>query len=85
MEYECHTVPVDKLMMNSLGIQEPLCNSCHAPDCTNPIKEKSVSIMGIIKTIRVWMVHNQIRQVVACQGYIGDAEVEISDINNDIN
>lgn len=76
MEYECHIVPLDKLMMNASGVQDALCTSCQAPDCTNPIREKSISIMGVTKKVRLWVAYNQTRQVVACRGYIGDQDAE---------
>jgi len=77
MDYECHIVPADKLLLNPIGTQEPLCNDCRSPDCTNPIREKLVSVMGINKKMRLWTVNNQIRMVVACKGYIGDQDVQM--------
>ncbi len=76
MDYECHIVPGEKLLINPIGTQQPLCNDCRSPDCTNPIREKLVSVMGINKKMRLWMVNNQIRVVVACKGYIGDQDVQ---------
>lgn len=78
MDYDCHVVPVDKLTVTARGVAEPLCNSCLSPDCTNPIREQTVSVCGIPKKMRFWTVNRQIRQVVACRGYVGNAEVSES-------
>ncbi len=77
MEYDCHVISLDKLMMNASGVQDPICNDCRSPDCTNPIRDKVISIMGINKTMRLWVAYDQTRQVVACRGYIGDKDVEM--------
>lgn len=73
--FECKLVPVDKLMVEPKGIKEPLCNSCVQPDCDNPIRKHSISLMGKPLSWRLWVVNNQVRQVVSCVGYVsGDAE-----------
>lgn len=77
MDYECHVIPADKLLINPIGVQEPLCNDCRAPDCSNPIREKTVSVAGINKKMRFWIVNNQVRMVVACKGYIGVNDVSM--------
>ena len=71
MEYDCKMMPFDKTMATETGILEPLCNDCGAPDCTNPIREQTVSRFGIPKKMRLWTSRNIVRMVVACQGYIG--------------
>lgn len=72
MQYECHLAPIDKLTVNETGVVTPLCNSCNAPDCTNPIKEQMISQFGIVKKMRLYVINNMIRMVVACMGYVGD-------------
>lgn len=79
MEYECQTTPFDKLVITISGESNPLCNSCKTPDCSNPIREHTVSKMGINTKMRLWTVGNVIRQVIACKGYIGESD-EISSI-----
>lgn len=79
MEYDCHTIPFGKTIVGAQGITSPLCNDCRAPDCTNPIREQTVSQMGMPVKMRLWVVNNIIRQVVACKGYIGDQHVLLPD------
>ena len=56
------------------GFLDPLCNSCSSPDCSNPIQERSVSVVGRIQKNRLYVMSgNVVRQVVACKGYVGDA------------
>ena len=74
MEYEVSLAPVDKMILNAQGSLEPLCNSCACPDCSNPIREKSVSQFGVIKKSRFYVVNNIVKQVVACRGYVGDSD-----------
>jgi len=80
MEYECKTITVDRSILNPDGFLEPLCNSCSSPDCTNPIKEKTVSIAGQIKKSRFYIVSDSmIRQVISCKGYIGNVIAPVGD------
>lgn len=75
MEYECQISPFCQMNRGPLGVQEPLCNDCQTPDCSNPIEDKSVSVLGVPTIMRLWVVNNVVRQVVACKGYIGDDDV----------
>lgn len=74
MDYEVKLAPLDKSATTPEGFLEPLCNSCTAPDCTNPIREMTVSVVGIPKKFRVYAVNQAVvRQVVECKGYMGNA------------
>lgn len=80
MEYEVNLAPLDKSATTPEGIFEPLCNTCAAPDCTNPIRDMTVSVIGILKKQRVYVVNNSVvRQVVGCKGYIGDVIQKMAD------
>lgn len=80
MEYEVQLLPIDKMVINAKGVFEPLCNSCSSPDCSNPIRERSVSIAGQIKKSRFYIVNEGIiRQVVSCKGYVGDVVLPVGD------
>lgn len=72
MQYECRLASIDKLTVNELGVMNPLCTDCKSPDCSNPIKELTISQFGIPKKVRLYSVNNMARMVIACQGYIGD-------------
>lgn len=74
MEYEVQLVTMDRAIIMPQGFLEPMCNSCSAPDCTNPIRDINVSIAGILKKHRLYVVNDSvIRQVANCKGYVGDA------------
>lgn len=75
MEYEVQLIPVNKAPINSRGLALPLCNDCQTPDCTNPIREKNMSVRGVVVKMRLWTANNIIRQVVACNGYVSSVDV----------
>jgi len=79
MEYECKIVPFDKTVVTAQGIAQPLCNDCITPDCSNPIREQTVAQMGSMTKMRLWVVNNVVRQVVACKGYTGKQNVFTTD------
>ncbi len=81
MEYEVHTIPFNKAVLDPNGVIEPLCNSCACPDCTNPIREQTVSLFGLNKQFRLYVVNKVCRQVVQCQGYVGDKDAPLSDFS----
>jgi len=83
MEYEVQLAPIDRMTVTPQGFLEPLCNSCSAPDCTNPICEKEVSIVGKLQKNRYFVTNDSvIRQVVACKGYVGDAALPSTSLGN---
>jgi hypothetical protein len=75
MDYDCQLAIIDKLPVGAIGTIPPLCNDCKTPDCTNPIREFTISVFGIPRKMRLWVVNNQIRQVVSCKGYVGEKDV----------
>jgi len=75
MEYEHISLSAAKLLIDPTGCKPPLCNDCRTPDCTNPIREMVVSVFGVNQTYRLWIDRNVVRQVVSCQGYMGDQHV----------
>jgi hypothetical protein len=79
MEYEAQLMPLNKCILGPNGLSMPLCNDCQTPDCTNPIRERLVSIRGIAVNMRVWVSHDILRQVVMCKGYVGANDVAISE------
>lgn len=80
MNYDCTLASVDKLMLDPMGVRQPLCNDCKAPDCSNPIKEKTVYIVGKPYTHRLYVVNNVVKQVVSCKGHVGKSNVVLPSI-----
>lgn len=72
MEFNCQTVPVERLLVDHNGVKQPLCNSCLQTECSNPIKTQTISIMGVPQKWRVWALNNAVRQVIQCVGYINE-------------
>ena len=83
MDYECQLSPIYKTAIDAVGVTRSLCDNCRAPDCTNPIREYAISLFGVPVKSRLWVVNNQIRQVIACKGYIGEQDV-VSDAQDEI-
>lgn len=69
MEYKCQTVPLSSLISSYSGFVNPLCANCKTLDCSNPIEKRKVSVVGVIKDMKVYSRGKQIFIVVDCQGY----------------
>lgn len=82
MDYECQIMPIDKVPLNVKGHAEPICQSCTTVDCTNPIRDKTVCVLGQMKKLKLYVVGNMIRQVIACKGYSGNVSLQLDDINS---
>jgi hypothetical protein len=72
VEYECQLMPIDKAVLDAKGFHRPLCDTCANPDCSNPIRVTTISIMGIPTKMRVWTLHRLARIVIECKGYVSD-------------
>lgn len=84
MEYDVELLPVNKAILSPTGILKPLCDDCVRGDCTNPIREQTMSVFGKSIKMRLWVVNNVYRMVVACpNGYIGAKDVEMGDDSSD--
>lgn len=77
MEYDCQIIPFDKVVLTVHGHAEPLCQSCSTVDCTNPIREKTVCMLGQMKKLKLYVVGNVVRQVIACKGYSGNVSASV--------
>lgn len=84
MNYDCTLAPADKLAFDATGVKMPLCNDCTAPDCTNPIRNQTVSVMGVPQQMRLYVVRNVVKQVVACKGYVGEVDASLSAIKESL-
>ena len=70
MEYKCQTVDMQRMIVGAKGFFTPICESCTTLDCTNPIEKTKVSILGVVKEIKVYNRGNSPRLVVQCEGYM---------------
>lgn len=69
MEYKYKSISIQKLPIGNKGVVEPLCNTCVTKDCTNRIENRGVSIIGIVKKMRVLVSGMEYCFVVSCVGY----------------
>ena len=69
MEFDCKTTSILKPIMNSKGVIAPLCNTCAQVDCRNPIRKKTVSVLGKNEEWQVLVIGSAFYQVVQCSGY----------------
>jgi hypothetical protein len=70
MIYRCQKIPIERLVVLPSGIFTPLCNSCGAKDCDNPIEPVQISIMGVAKTMKAYNVSGRASFVYECEGFI---------------
>lgn len=70
MEYKCKTIEMSRMIVTTKGFFSPLCERCQSQDCTNPIETTEVSILGVVKKIRVYNRGNSPRFVVQCEGFL---------------
>jgi hypothetical protein len=69
--YDCKTIPLTKLIPTPNGYLQPLCNKCKSKDCENPIEQKIISVLGVPKKMRVYVLPHSINIVVDCpNGYV---------------
>jgi len=71
MEYQCKMISSTRLNVSPAGFIFPLCNSCKTRDCTNPIETKKVSVLGVVRKLRLYSRGLEPKMVVECEGYIG--------------
>lgn len=69
MEYKCTLIPIKQLTISHSGIVMPICDECETQDCSNPIERKKISIMGVIKEVRVFSKGTEEHFVVDCIGF----------------
>lgn len=68
MEYKCRLERLDKINSHKKD-DLSLCTKCSSSDCSNPIENISISIFGIISSIRAYVTPNSIYAVKSCDGY----------------
>jgi hypothetical protein len=70
MDYNCKLIGISNLTVTPVGFVMPLCNSCKTKDCTNPIEIMKISVLGVIKEVRLYNRGLEPKIVVDCEGYI---------------
>ena len=70
MEYKCQTVNMSRMIVTSKGFISPLCERCNSQDCSNPIEKTDVSILGVVKKVKVYNRGVSPRFVIQCEGYM---------------
>ncbi len=70
MEYRCKMINASRLNVGPSGYILPLCDSCRTRDCTNPIERIKLSLVGIVRKVRLYNRGREPRMVVECEGYI---------------
>lgn len=76
MTYECKMVPIDRAILDPRGFVRPRCDTCANPDCSNPIKDITLSIMGVPTKMRLYHYGDYYRLVVDCPGFISNLDVD---------
>lgn len=69
MRYNCKSIPVTKLVPSKKGFVTSLCDSCCTRDCENNIEKRQVSMLGIVKTMKLLVKSNDPYIVINCDGY----------------
>ena len=70
MEYKCQTIGMDRMAIGTNGFFSPICETCGTQDCTNPIEKTKVSVLGVVKEIKIYNRGREPRLVVQCEGYM---------------
>lgn len=82
MEYNVQLMPLGKLVNPELIKEGTLCDSCQCYDCSNPIVNLTVSVIGINKRMRIWKNGSNRHAVVKCDGYRKDTVIEENEEND---
>jgi len=81
VEYDCEIILANKIYTDFNKVVRPLCSSCTNHSCTNPVKEKKVSVFGKIYTGRFFYNGDTFFVVTSCEGYRG---IQEDDVENNI-
>jgi hypothetical protein len=82
MEYRCRFEKLDKL--RSINHEEiSLCSNCKSYDCSNPIENMTISVLGINREIRVFVTANSVYGVKQCEGYSTSSSVDSEEDEDD--
>ena len=69
MKYNCKTISILKVPLSTKGLIEGLCDKCTTRDCTNPVENRKVSILGIKREMKVIAKGRNIYIDIQCEGF----------------
>jgi hypothetical protein len=58
------------MIVGSRGFLTPLCERCNSQDCSNPIEQSDVSVLGVVRKVKVYNRGDSPRFVIQCEGYM---------------
>ena len=58
------------MIVSAKGFVPPLCENCTTQDCSNPIEKIKVSVLGVIKELKIYNRGSDPKIVVQCEGYM---------------
>lgn len=70
MEYRCQTISMSHMVIGSKGFFQSICEVCTTQDCENPIEKTKVSVLGVVKEMKVYSRGTEPRFVIQCEGYM---------------
>ena len=69
MEYKASLTPMGRITDPSIIKDGSLCDKCMAYDCSNPIVNLTISVLGINRKMKVWKTSTNRFAVLACEGF----------------
>jgi hypothetical protein len=72
MEYKCKLISLNSLIVGTEGVCSSLCDSCSNDTCSNPIEKRKISVLGILKEMKVYSRRYDSLFVIDCVGYINE-------------
>lgn len=73
MEYKASLFPLNKISDAKIVENGTLCDKCCSFDCSNPIVNLTVSVIGVNKKMKVWKTSTNRFAVVNCDGFRKDS------------
>lgn len=75
MEYKASLLPLNKMVDAKLFDNGTLCDNCCSYDCSNPIINLTISVVGVNKKMKVWKTATSRFAVMSCDGFRKDTVV----------
>jgi hypothetical protein len=68
-DYKAVIRPLTRLIVGATDFKMPLCDTCQAKDCENPIEIRQVAVPGGIRKMKCWIRGPSVNIVVKCDGF----------------